>query len=238
MPRIAFFLTIAAFFLAAAAPAQTTRPALPELLSDADHENWRAIGRVNVGGFRSRSLCTGTLVAIDLVLTAAHCVMINGKTYPPEQVQFVAGWLKGGFVAHRKGAALIFPDGAADGTPGRDTDVALIRLANPISAAAATPLPFGTFAATEPPLALIAYRRDRPHALGGQYDCQPLSKTDTLIGLSCDVASGNSGGPVLGKINGDWHIIAVMSARVNRNQWIRSLAVIPGEDLRTAIDDN
>ncbi len=228
----ALFLALSAL----AAAGQSGRTPLPDILSDADHENWRAIGRINVGGFRSKSTCTGTLVAVDLVLTAAHCVVAGtGLPYPPEQVHFVAGWLRGGFVAHRTGSAITFPGGTPDATPGRGQDLALIQLAEPVAADKATPVPLGWMGEAEPPFSLIAYRRDRPHALSNQPDCHPLSKTDQMLGLSCPVVSGNSGAPVLGRINGQWHVLAVMSASVNRSQWIKSLAVIPDAAFRALI---
>ena len=36
---------------------------------------WSAIGQVNTTGYRRTSRCTGSLVATNLVITAAHCVM-------------------------------------------------------------------------------------------------------------------------------------------------------------------
>jgi protease YdgD len=34
---------------------------------------WDAVGQVNVAGYRIMGQCTGTLVAPNLVVTAAHC---------------------------------------------------------------------------------------------------------------------------------------------------------------------
>src|SRR5262245_7040256 len=36
---------------------------------------WGAIGQINVTGYRRISKCTGSLIATNLVITAAHCVM-------------------------------------------------------------------------------------------------------------------------------------------------------------------
>ena len=44
------------------------------MLTAAEHVPWRAVGRVNIGTTRSLSMCTGTLIGEDLVLTAGHCV--------------------------------------------------------------------------------------------------------------------------------------------------------------------
>ena len=45
------------------------------VLLDEQGPPWDAIGQVNVSGHRMTTRCTGTLVAPNLVVTAAHCVM-------------------------------------------------------------------------------------------------------------------------------------------------------------------
>jgi len=54
---------------------------------------WDAIGQVNIGGFRMLELCTGTLVAPNLVITAAHCVMNPWEKTPflLRNIHFLAG---------------------------------------------------------------------------------------------------------------------------------------------------
>jgi hypothetical protein len=54
---------------------------------------WDAVGQVGIGGFRSSVQCTGTLIAPDLVVTAAHCVVspATGKPFPLRDIHFLAG---------------------------------------------------------------------------------------------------------------------------------------------------
>ena len=55
---------------------------------------WQAIGRGNISGV---VFCNGTLVALYMVLTAAHCLnnRITGKRHLPEYVTFLIGYSRG-----------------------------------------------------------------------------------------------------------------------------------------------
>jgi protease YdgD len=54
---------------------------------------WDAVGQVNVGSFRIVGQCTGTLVAPNLVVTAAHCVInpFSRKPFLLSDIHFLAG---------------------------------------------------------------------------------------------------------------------------------------------------
>ncbi|MGL4281322.1 MAG: trypsin-like serine peptidase, partial [Albidovulum sp.] len=88
-----------------------------------------AIGRISYGTSPEpgAAICTGVLVAPDLVLTAGHCV--RGAIETPETIRFEAGWSAGGPTGQRQAAAVILSGQAeAKGLAGLTEDVALIVL--------------------------------------------------------------------------------------------------------------
>lgn len=67
---------------AASLPLARSVPALQGVLGEdnrqilaADHPAAEAVGRLNFAGYKTKRLCTGTLVAPDAVITAAQCLI-------------------------------------------------------------------------------------------------------------------------------------------------------------------
>ena len=188
------------------------------LLSKEQSHEWRGVGRVNVAGTRRRSMCTGTLIAPDLVLTAAHCLTHprTGQPYAPGNVHFVAGWHKGESTGHSKAEALAIHPGWTGQKATRladlETDLALIRLANPLGPKSAAPFQIDRPPLPGDPLTLISYRRDRAHALTRQDDCPYRSIIGQMLVLDCPVTYGASGSPIFFDEDGTQRVVAVLSA--------------------------
>ena len=183
-------------------------PALPEEA----HDIWAAVGRVNAGGYRSRGMCSGVLVAPDRVLTAAHCVFRDdGRAVAVEDLHFVAGWHRGrarddaGVVA-----VALHPQALEDGRIDPGHDLALLQLDRALEIA-----PIGLMGRrmAAGPFALVAYQGSRPHVMGGRFDCALRLQTFSLALTTCPVEGGSSGGPLMGQVDGQWAVVGVVSAR-------------------------
>jgi len=175
-----------------------------------------AIGRVNMGGVRDRSACTGALVAPGLVLTAAHCLTRPTGAGP---LHFVAGWDRGTHAGHHEGALALRAE-----APGVAGDVALMAIA-PRSDLA----PLALAPVTDGPFTVTGYRRSQPH-LQDTLTCPLLDQAGAQIKLDCAVEPGLSGAPVRDAAG---RVVAVLSAGTTDGH---AVAVIPGTALRAAID--
>ena len=191
---------------------------------------WDAIGQVNIGGYRNSSKCTGTLVAPDLVLTAAHCVMdrLNNAPYPLHTIHFLAGARRAENKGHATAKCLRFLSGYEFIRPKRAgltrgtmqaplgallKDAALIVLNDKLAVA---PAALGDNAAVRQESSLVhaGYPADRRFVLSAHDNCRlvrspagaPLWFTD------CDTHPASSGGPIFMRAEGRLKLVAIMVA--------------------------
>jgi V8-like Glu-specific endopeptidase len=164
-----------------------------------------AVGRVNYAGYNRSSLCSGTLIAPDVVLTAGHCIGAGG---PSDRV-FVAGWDRGDHKgASKSGNEIRHPGFRGVGSNDPIDDLGLIFLEEPIEGV--EPLTLGEPDGWE--VGIVGYHWKTPHLLSGRLDCASGPRNGVMQ-ITCPVAPGNSGGPVVQMHNGEWVVVAVISAR-------------------------
>lgn len=228
--RFARGLLTGALAVSLASPlAAADHPLLPGI-GDEDHRvpidsqawPWSAIGRLNnVTGRR----CTATLVAADAVVTAAHCLRdaTTGQLVPPSALHFVAGYRRGGYLAHAVGQAI--ETGEAQGSAGHAPaealadDWAIVRITPPLAIPPlpVRSLPFATAGAAQNGpgrLMRAGYGQDRPHMLAVHDGCQvrgTLAAGHVLL-TDCDATRGDSGSPLLWRTGGDFALVGVTSA--------------------------
>lgn len=206
--------------VASIAQAQTTLPVvgaadpLRALTTIEDARGWGAIGRLETGV----SFCSATLIAADLVLTAAHCVFHpeTGRRFDPEDLLFAAGLRNGRAVASRSAQRTIvlpsYRPGNGRGIEMIGQDLALVELSRSINDPGIVPLQTGMGLDRDDRVTIISYGRDREDHASIEEGCHVLDREDHVRSLDCSIVPGSSGAPVMQMRGGIPRIVAVVSA--------------------------
>ncbi len=210
------FVGVVMLLLAAAAQARQPQ---------ADIWPWVAIGRVERGAMGSAAseaaFCTGTLVAPDIVLTAAHCLHDHqtGALLPAESLEFAAGYSQGRWAARALGRFVLpaeqFCMGCAPGDARSASDWGLLVLAEALPV---PPIPLALVSLADlrrlSPNGLVStagFGVDDPERLDVRDGCRlqagPASSAPWRH--DCRLTMGDSGAPLLVVRGQSWAIVAI-----------------------------
>lgn len=197
-----------------AGPAAAER--LDRLTQRSDLLGWEAIGRLDIG---QRGFCTGTLIAPDLVLTAAHCLFdaTTGERLKAGDIRFRAGLRDGDTIATRAVARMVVPvtyDPTQAGSPEMiAVDVGLVQLANPVPATTASPFQLRTPGQTGARVTVMSYGLGRANALSRETGCAVIGGWETIVALDCLSHPGSSGAPIFDLSGTRPHIVALITGQ-------------------------
>lgn len=175
---------------------------------------WEAVGRLDTGV----SFCSASLIAPDLVLTAAHCLFdADNRRIPDRDLVFSAGLRQGRAEATRRVVMSVLPQAyrPVEGPPRLEqigADVALLRLDQPILSGSVVPIAVGPRGRVRDLVTVVSYGRDRETTASIQEDCEIVGREDAVTALSCAVVEGASGSPILRETSAGFEVVAIVSA--------------------------
>lgn len=207
----------------------SARPDSPR--SDSPSLTWTAaIGRLD--DTAAVLTCSATLVAPDVIVTAAHCLFADGRKIDPASLIFRPN-LGAAALPPARGRSIIAL-GNDEVDPWRleemptETDWALIRIDPPITSV--PPLPVGAFTVTEIDRHLAAgarlsqagygaYGLSAGTRLSQRINCRPVEDDDLtgeaanrVLATDCRVDKGDSGGPmILTDVTGNRYLVGIIS---------------------------
>jgi protease YdgD len=177
---------------------------------------WGAVGQINVAGYRRRTECTGSLIAANVVITAAHCVMDpwHRKPFPVDEIHFLAGVRRSKWLGHSTAKCLHFPPDYEYRDHPSSNDVVLIMLNDSFHNIAPSELDRagaqGSDISLVYSLVYAAYLADRRYVLSAQFGCHLLAQDHGLWLTDCYARPAGSGGPVFVQRNDGLKLAAIM----------------------------
>src|SRR5438445_7665187 len=143
---------------------------------DPDGIPWRTVGKVQATSLNVRQTCTGTLVGLSTVMTAAHCVFnrLTRRNFPPGSLHFLIGYQSGRYIGHAIGVKLETGLGYDPSRPYETvgSDWALISLETRLGSADRILPMIDQSPGVGSKVMLGGYQQDHPLVLTADTECQ------------------------------------------------------------------
>ncbi len=216
------FFSLLAFAASFATPGFADQGGLRKMLTGDDSRGWEAVGRLNIAG---KNMCTGALIAPDLVLTAAHCVFNKhtGERVDDTAIEFLAGWRGGRASAYANVKRAVVHPSYEFSLKSEEIrvrhDLAVLQLTRPINKSSITPFQTDVRPRKGADIGIVSYAHDRAESPSIQESCNVLARQSGTLIMSCNVDYGSSGAPVflMGEAGEVPRIVSVVSAMADVN---------------------
>ncbi|AFO88249.1 S1 family peptidase [Phaeobacter inhibens] len=199
-------------------------------------QGWEAVGRLNIAG---RNMCTGSLIAPNLVLTAAHCLYNpqTGQAVNPRSIKFEAGLNGRRAKASRRVVKAVVHPGYRHNWSSRSeagSDIAVLRLDRPIAGSQIRPFVLAAAPTPGDSVDVLSYTVNQATRPAREQGCRILSTRSETLVTSCRVEYGASGSPVLQMRKGGAPLlVSVISAKAQIGRKRVSLATTFDGSLRS-----
>ena len=197
---------------------------------------WSAIGRVQGTISETESYhCTGSLIAENLVLTNAHCV-INPETGKfSQKIQFMPNAVDGKYQDVAEVEQVIYGTDFKQGSEIVPSDWAIMKINQPLGRKYGylgwKSIPTATLIKNPKSLFFVGYSKDFPTPEYQKYfsagsgwtasyeaGCSIVKEEDGFLLHDCATAQGSSGGAIIAAIGGKPYIVALNNAELKNTR--------------------